>query len=156
MLVSLRTLRYTVVAGLVAAGLISLAPWASEAAAGALESCAPSPDAGTVRLVVAPKSAVPGHAVHFRIDNSRGPGITYGTPYSVQECVGGVWVLAAFSPPGPWTKQKFGQRPGHGRWQRVEIPMTAVAGQYRIRKSVQVEEEGRSLYGDFDVVAPGV
>lgn len=151
----MRLLRHPGAAALVFAGLVSFVPGAGEAAAGARQSCAPSPDAGTVRLVVAPKSAVAGQAVHFRIDNSEGPAITYGTHYGVQECLDGVWVLASFNPPG-WTRQKIAQMPSRGRWQSVQIPTTAVPGEYRIRKSVQVSERGRWLYGDFDVVAPGV
>jgi hypothetical protein len=156
MVMRLRINRYAAIVGLVAAGLISLASAASEAAAGAFESCATSPDAGTVRSVAAPESALAGQAVHFRIDNSKGPAITYGTPYSVQECLAGVWVLASFSPAGPWTKQKIAQKPSHGRWRSVLIPTTAAAGQYRIRKSAWDGERWHSLYGDFDVVAPGI
>lgn len=152
----MRVLRHSAAGALVFVGLVSLAPGTGEAAAGARQSCAPSPDKGTVRLIVAPKSAVAGQAVHFRIDNSEGPAITYGTPYGVQECLEGVWVLASFSPPGPWTRQKIAQRPSRGRWQSIQIPTTAVPGEYRIRKSVQVSERGRWLYGHFDVVAPGI
>jgi hypothetical protein len=156
MFVRLRMLRYAVVAVLVAASLVSIVWAASAEATGGLESCPSSPDAKGVRLVVGPESVAAGQTVHFRIDNSTGPTVTYGSPYGVQECLGGVWVLSSFSPPGPWPKQLIRQRPSHGRWQSVEVPMTAVAGQYRIRKSVQFGERGHSLYGDFDVVAPGV
>jgi hypothetical protein len=116
------------------------------------QPCAPTPDAGALRLVVAPGSIAAGQAAHYRIDNSTGPPITYGTPFSIQECVAGVWVLASFNPSGPWTKPLFLQRPGRGRWRSVQIPTKAAAGDYRIRKSVRAGGRGRWLYGEFVVV----
>lgn len=154
MCVSLRMFGYAAVTALVAAGLVSMASAASAGAkTGTVESCSASPDAKEVKLAVGPESIAAGQTVHFRIDNSKGPTVTYGTPYSVQECLGGVWVLASFSPPGPWTKQLIRQRPSRGRWRSVLIPTTAAAGHYRIRKSVRIGESGRWLYDDFDVVS---
>ncbi len=154
MIVRVRVLKTAAVAFLVAAGLVSIGA-TSEAAIGPSDSCPSPPAARGINLVVASKSVAAGQAVHFRIDNSNGAAITYGTPYSVQECVAGKWLPASFSPPGPWTRQKIGQRPGPGRWQSVLVPTTAVAGRYRIRKVVAFGEGGHWLYGDFDVVIPG-
>jgi len=118
-------------------------------------SCVPSPDAGVVRLVVAPGAVAAGRAVHFRIDNSRGPTLTYGADYSIQRCVAGVWELAPFSPTA-FIRQRIAQRPSRGRWQRVPIPTTAAIGEYRVRKAVSDGMEGRWLYDDFDVSAEPV
>jgi hypothetical protein len=153
----LGTLRNVAVAALVGSGLVSVAAAAGAAAApGAAETCPPSPKSTRVELIAAPESVVAGESVHFRIDNSTGPGITYGTPYAIQQCLGGVWVLASFSPPGPWIKPLLGQNPGPGTWWSAPTPTTAPAGRYRIRKSVRFDERGHSLYDDFDVVAAGI
>jgi hypothetical protein len=136
---------------LVAAVLASSKPPVTEGAAGVSQSCVPRTNTGVVRLVLAPGSVAAGQEVHFRIDNSTGPAITFGTPFSVQQCIAGTWVLASFSPPGPWTKQLIRQRPSRGRWRSLEIPTTAAAGEYRIRKSVSAGEGGRWLYADFRV-----
>jgi hypothetical protein len=143
---------YVAIGALAAVGLVSAASPVTDSANAASQSCAPSPDAGVVRLVVAPGSVVAGQAVHFRIDNSRGPTLTYGADYSIQQCVAGVWKLAPFSPTG-FTKQRIAQRPSRGRWQRIPIPTTAAAGEYRVRKSVNDGMRGRWLYDGFDVVA---
>ena len=153
MFVRLRMLIYMAIGALAAVGLMSAASPTTDSASGAFQSCAPPPDAGVVRLVVAPGSVVAGQVVHFRIDNSRGPTLTYGVDYSIQQCVSGVWQLAPFSPT-VFTRQRIRQRPSRGRWRRVPIPTTAAAGQYRVRKSVNDGIRGRWLYDDFDVVAP--
>lgn len=107
---------------------------------------------GAVKLVVAPGSVAAGQRAHFRVDNSKGPTITYGAAYRIQECMAGVWMLAPFSPTAA-TRQRICQRRGRGRWWRAPIPATAAVGRYRIRKLVEVEGSGRWLYGDFDVIA---
>jgi hypothetical protein len=152
MFMRLRVLIYVTIGVLAAVGLMSAASPTTDSANGVPRSCAPSPNAGVVRLVVAPGSVVAGQAVHFRIDNSRGPTLTYGVDYSIQQCVAGVWKLAPFSPTG-FTKQRIAQRPSRGRWRRVPIPTTAAAGEYRVRKSVSDGMRGRWLYDDFDVFA---
>jgi hypothetical protein len=150
------TLRNVAVAALLGIGLVSVASPASAAAApGAAETCPPSPEPTRVGLIVAPESVIGGESAHFRIDISTGPAITYGTPYDIQQCLGGVWLLASFSPRGPWTKQLLRQNPGPGRWWSAPIPTTAPAGRYRIRKSVRFNERGHWLYDDFNVVAAG-
>jgi hypothetical protein len=141
-----------VITSLMAAGLMSATSSTTDSANAASQMCIPSSDGRDVRLVVAPGSVAAGQAVHFRIDNSRGPTIIYGADYSVQQCVAGVWKLAPFSPT-VFPKQRIAQRPSRGRWQRVPIPATAVAGEYRIRKSVNDGTRGRWLYDDFDIVA---
>lgn len=151
--VPLRMLIYVAIGILAAVGLMSAASPTTDSADGAPRSCAPSPDAGEVRLIVAPKSVAAGQATHFRIDNMKGPTIIYGPGYSIQECVAGVWALAPFSPMGA-ARVRIVQRPSRGRWQRVQIPTTAAAGEYRIRKSVSEGMQGRWLYDDFDVAAP--
>lgn len=132
--------------------LLSVVSSATGSATKAPGSCAPTPEAIAIRLVVAPGSGVAGQKEHFRVDNTAGPTITYGANYSIQECVAGVWNLAPFSPTAA-TRQRIRQRPGRGRWWGVPIPATAVSGQYRIRKVVEVERSGRWLYGTFDIVA---
>lgn len=140
------------VAAVASAGFVGVAAGASS---GAPHSCNLSPKPKTIKLVVAPMKIAAGEAVHFRIDNSTGPPVLYGTPYSIQECVAGVWVLAPFDPPGPWTKQLIAQRPSRGKWQVVQVPTTAAAGEYRIRKSIRTDESNRWLYGNFSVGSPG-
>lgn len=151
MFVRLRMLIYVAIAALAAVGLMSAVSPTTGSANGVHRSCAPTPDAGVIRLVVAPGSVVAGQAVHFRIDNSRGPTLTYGVDYSIQQCVSGVWQLAPFSPK-VFTRQRIRQRPSRGRWRKVPIPTTALAGEYRIRKSVNDGMRGRWLYGSFDIV----
>src|SRR5690349_8163695 len=145
MFVRLRMLKYIAIGALAAVGLMLAASPTTDSASGAVQSCPPPPDAGVVRLVVAPRSVAAGQAVHFRIDNSRGPTLTYGVDYSIQQCVDGAWKLAPFSPT-VFTKQRIRQRPSRGRWRRVPIPTTAAAGEYRVRKSVNDGTWGRWLY----------
>jgi hypothetical protein len=155
MFVRLRMLRYAAVAALVVTGLVSIASAANGVVASAPDPCPPSYSASGIDLVAAPESVAAGQSEHFRIDNSKGPAVTYGTPYAIQECLSGVWVLAPFSPRGPWTKQLIRQRPSRGRWCGFLIPATAATGEYRVRKAVDVGSRGRWLYGDFGVVAAG-
>jgi hypothetical protein len=145
-----RVVLISVVSACSVLGTVALAS-AGEAAA-ASGSCRPTPKAKTVKLVLTPGAVAAGKAIHYRIDNSAGPTITYGPGYSIQECVASVWVLAPFSPPGA-ARVKIAQRPSRGRWEAVPIPATAIVGQYRVRKSVSTEEGGRSLYGEFDIVS---
>ena len=139
------------IGSLAAIGLISAAWSTLYLADAAPSSCPLSPNAGVVRLVVAPGAVAAGRAVHFRIDNSRGPTLTYGADYGIQQCLAGVWKLAPFSPT-TFTKQRIAQRPSRGRWQGVPIPTTAAIGEYRIRKAVSDGTGGLWLYHDFDVV----
>ncbi len=150
--VRLRILTYVAIGVLAVVGVMSAAWPTTDSANAASQLCVPSPDAGVVRLVVVPGSVAAGQAVHFRIDNSRGPTLTYGADYSIQQCVAGVWKLAPFSPTA-FTRQLIQQRPSRGRWQRVPIPTTATVGEYRLRKSVSDGMGARWLYCDFDVVA---
>lgn len=147
----LRSIRVCLAIGtLTMVGLLSVILPALASDAIAVGPCAPTPDAVAVRLVIAPKSAAAGQRVHFRVDNTAGPTITYGADYSIQECVAGVWRLAAFSPTVA-TKQRIRQRQGRGRWWDAPIPADAATGHYRIRKMVEVGRNGRWLYGDFGV-----
>jgi hypothetical protein len=114
--------------------------------------CPASAQRGAIRMAVSPVSVSPGQALRYRIDNSAGPTITYGTPYSVQVCLGGVWVLAPFSPQGPWTKQRIRQGPSHGRQWSVQLPDGVASGAYRIRKEVATANSVRWLYAPFSVV----
>lgn len=139
---------------IVIAGLLPLIIVASGSAKLRVRSCPPSQAGGMVRMVVAPRSIEAGQSMHFRIDNSLGPTVFYGTDYSIQECVAGVWMLAPFTPTVS-TRQRIAQRPGRGRWSSVPIPTTAEGGEYRIRKVVGSEEGNRWLYGQFGVSAPG-
>lgn len=143
---------YLVIGALTVAGLLSVVSPASGSAMIEPRSCAPTPEAAGIRLVVAPDSVIAGQSVHYRVDNRKGPTITYGADYSIQECVAGVWMLAPFSPT-VFPKQKIAQLPSRGRWWRVPIPTTAAAGEYRVRKSVNDGMRGRWLYDGFDVVA---
>jgi hypothetical protein len=106
MIARLQRLIYVAIGVLATAGLMSPVSSTADSANAASQSCAPSPNARVVRLVVAPGSVVAGQAVHFRIDNSKGPKITYGKAYSIQQCVAGVWKLAPFSP-AVFPKQKI-------------------------------------------------
>lgn len=144
---------YLAVGALSLAGLLSVVSPAAGSATIAPGSCAPTPEVGAVKLVVAPGSVAAGQRVHFRVDNTEGPTITYGAEYGIQECVAGVWRLAPFSPTAA-TRQRIRQRRGRGRWWSAPISDTAATGQYRIRKLVEVERSSRWLYGDFDVAAP--
>lgn len=150
MLVGSRIYSYVAIAALTAAGLLAVASPATGAATVAPGSCAPTPEARRLSLVVAPGSLAAGQTVHFRIDNSTASAITYGPGYSIQECVAGVWMLAPFSPLGE-ARVKILQRPGRGRWQGAPTPTTAAAGEYRIRKSIAVGRRGRWIYGDFAI-----
>lgn len=114
-------------------------------------SCPPTPKSVAVKLVIAPRSIVAGEPLHFRVDNTSGPTITYGADYNVQECVDGVWILAPFSPTVA-TRQRIRQRPGRGRWWDVATPSIAEAGRYRIKKLVEIGRNGRWLYEKFNIV----
>jgi hypothetical protein len=137
---------------LMAAGLLSVVSLAAASGQTNRGSCPPTPRAVPVKLVVATRSVAAGEPVHFRVDNTAGPTITYGADYSIQECVAGAWTLAPFSPTAA-TRQRIRQRPSRGRWWHAPIPSTAATGRYRIRKSVEVGRSVRWLYGDFSVVA---
>jgi hypothetical protein len=152
MLARLLIRRYLAIGALTVSGLLSVVSLA--AASGLIHhgSCAPTPEAIAVRLVVASGSTAAGQRVHFRVDNTTGPTITYGADYSIQECVAGAWRLAPFSPTAA-TRQRIRQRPSRGRWWDAPTPATAAAGHYRIRKLVEVGRSGRWLYGDFDLIA---
>jgi hypothetical protein len=151
MLVRLPILRYLAISALTVAGVVSVVAPVRGSAPNDLGSCPPTPRAVAVRLVVAPGSGTAGEPIHFRVDNTAGPTITYGAGYSIQECVAGVWMLAPFSPTAA-TRQRIRQRPSRGRWWDVRIPADAATGRYRIRKVVEVGRSGRWLYGDFDIV----
>lgn len=144
---------YLAFLALAAAGLLSIILPAVGSARVTSGSCAPTPQPGAVRLIVARGSVTVGESVHFRVDNTKGPPITYGADYSIQECVAGVWRLAPFSPAAA-TRQRIRQRRGRGRWWDAPIPGDAQAGEYRIRKRVEVETRGRWLYRDFAIVPP--
>jgi hypothetical protein len=137
-----------------AAGLLSVVSLATASGQTNRGSCPPTPKAVAVRLVVAPGSTAAGETVHFRVDNTAGPTITYGANYSIQECVAGAWTLAPFSPKAA-TRQRIRQRPGRGRWWIAPTPTTAATGHYRIRKLVGIGRRGRWLYGNFDIAAQG-
>lgn len=145
--------KYVAIGILAAVGCVSAVAATRETASAASQPCAPSPGAGAIELFVAPGSVPAGQATHFRIENIRGPAIIYGPGYSVQECVAGAWTLAPFSPTAE-ARVRIVQRPSRGRWQRVQIPATAVAEKYRVRKSVSADGRGRWLYGEFEIVAP--
>jgi hypothetical protein len=141
---------YLAIGTLTTAGLLAVILPAFASGTVAVGQCAPTPEAVAVRLVVAPGSVAPGQRVHFRVDNTAGPTITYGADYGIQECVNGVWRLAVFSPTVA-TKQRIRQRQGRGRWWDAPIPADAATGRYRIRKMVEVGRNSRWLYGDFGV-----
>jgi hypothetical protein len=144
--------RYVVIGVLAVVGLVPPVSAMTYTASAVPRSCPPSPDAGAIGLAVAPRSVTPGRTVHFQIDNSRAPTLTYGADYSIQECVVGVWKLAPFSPT-VFTRQLIQQRPSRGRWWRVRIPTTTAIGKYRVRKTVSAGRRTRWLYGEFAVVA---
>jgi hypothetical protein len=110
------------------AGPLSVVSLADASAPIAPGSCTRLPEAVAVRLVVTPASIAAGQKVHFRVDNTAGPMITYGADYSIQECVAGTWRLAPFSPTAA-TRQRIRQRPGRGQWWDAPTPTTAAAGQ---------------------------
>jgi hypothetical protein len=152
MLVRLPRHRQLAINALTVAGLLSVVSPATASAPIDLGSCPPTPKAAAVKLVVPPRSAAAGEPVHFRVDNTAGPTITYGADYSIQECVAGAWRLAPFSPTAA-TRQRIRQRPSRGRWWDALTPATAATGHYRIRKLVEIGRRGRWLYGDFDLIA---
>jgi hypothetical protein len=152
MYMSLQTLMRVAIGIVAAVGLISVASPTTDLTSAASQGCRLSPTAGVVRLIVTPGSVAAGGAAHFRIDNSKGPTLTYGAGYSIQQCVSGVWKLAPFSPTA-FTKQRTRQRPSHGRWRGIPIAPDATTGKYRIRKSVEIGMRAHWLYANFTIAS---
>lgn len=106
----------------------------------------------SIRLAIRPSEVKAAESIKFRVEDRSDADTSFGPKFKVQVQSEGGWMLASFSPRGPWPQKISKLRSGESsQWQGLEIPADAVAGRYRITKEVQIAGHRRFIEASFSV-----